>query len=700
MRLYKIWDNPRFALSFLCIAIVAVSNEWFFGSIIKNFSSPYQSWSIYGLHFFQGLFVAFLVALWRMRIKLRFWLLLPSFILFEIVALLVELKFANEFGPFRQAMRGLRFLSLVSLLVLYSRSSSPLFWRRIFAIALAFFAFELLTIAPDPFVALPVTYSPEFLGFFGYLFYAGVFVLYISTVLGTLLFLHSTSRTVRWTTYLLFIFSITMLLSYRDFSFHITPETMELILKELQFANQYYGIAASAAWRYVVAGFIFVLILEFFLKRWIPRFKARTLLFASALWMLSFNLNYFTKSTFLSPLFKISILLPATLLRERPHVKREKVYFLPVKRPQVRNIVLLIDESTTGERFTINGYPVQTTPYLVSAQKSFINFGITSSGFTRTYMSHAFMQSGVRVKQVAQISSGHLALDVRTLPTLFQYAKWVGMKNYFIDGPTYARGRGLLQLTDLKRYVDGVVKIKDKYRGISRAMVDSRVADELVDILRRDPKSYKFIYIKKQGTHYPFEGRYPRSEVHFKPCLNPYKMRAFQVGNDKKLAARVMRSHHNALRWSTDTFFKRLMPRLKALKQSTLVIYTSDHGHALEGCKWKNYCWYLDIQSSVPLLFMPFNTSPDLVKRLHKANKLNHNRLSHFEIFPTILQLFGYPKDKVFKRYEESVFDKVRKPRFQLHGRYASTGDGERAGHNKFRLKPFHRTDLRKYIVH
>ena len=91
----------------------------------------------------------------------------------------------------------------------------------------------------------------------------------------------------------------------------------------------------------------------------------------------------------------------------------------------------------------------------------------------------------------------------------------------------------------------------------------------------------------------------------------------------------------------------------------TLIIYTSDHGqNLLDDGTTRTHCGLTDPdihEALVPLLV--FNDTPSLRPRLVEAAALNRNRSSHFQIFPTILEVLGFASQRTKEKYFSSLFE-------------------------------------------
>lgn len=135
----------------------------------------------------------------------------------------------------------------------------------------------------------------------------------------------------------------------------------------------------------------------------------------------------------------------------------------------------------------------------------------------------------------------------------------------------------------------------------------------------------------------------------------------------------VLNSYYNALLWSVDGFFERLLPVLQ--DKDVLVIYTSDHGQSIEEyrtmpathCLGKNAP---SSQASVPFVLFPMSEriAAALDEKTAGTFVHNHGRVSHFQIFPSLLVVMGYPSAEVADRYGAAIFDELSEERMFITG--------------------------------
>jgi glucan phosphoethanolaminetransferase (alkaline phosphatase superfamily) len=197
--------------------------------------------------------------------------------------------------------------------------------------------------------------------------------------------------------------------------------------------------------------------------------------------------------------------------------------------------------------------------------------------------------------------------------------------------------------------IDHVLTVLREIPGASRDIEVQRLVREVLS--RPEPQ---FIYVNKQGTHFPYQKWTPENEALFLPAMEPLEA----VGNREHL----VNSYKNAIHWSVDRFFEALLPHIDLAE--TAIIYTSDHGqNLLDDGKPVTHCRRLGVQLNeavVPLLAWTGNQA--LRQRFLQAAEVNFGSVSHFEIFPALLDLFGYDPAIVRDRYHQSLFERIDEP--------------------------------------
>lgn len=312
--------------------------------------------------------------------------------------------------------------------------------------------------------------------------------------------------------------------------------------------------------------------------------------------------------------------------------------------PEIRRIVLLVDESVRGDYIDWTpGNPF--TPDLARFKDRIVDFGPAASGGNCSHYSNAILRFAA-----AQDGLGRKLLST---PTLWQYAKKAGFRTVFIDGQAgFNRNPGKLQnfmTAEELHDIDGFYALDEK---IAPPALD----DKLLDIVEGEVKSDKpvLIYANKNGAHFPYDEGYPKDASLFRPTMS-------ESGSDGTQAR--VDSFRNVVRWSVDRIFKRLFDETSL--KDTVIIYTSDHGQNFQPGRL-THCTVEDPDSReglVPLFVITDNA--DLRARLTAAAAASRGHGSHFAIVPTVLELLGYGKADIAKTFGPSLLEKsARKTEF------------------------------------
>ncbi|HEY4652254.1 MAG TPA: sulfatase-like hydrolase/transferase, partial [Pontibacter sp.] len=307
----------------------------------------------------------------------------------------------------------------------------------------------------------------------------------------------------------------------------------------------------------------------------------------------------------------------------------------------VKHIFLIVDESITGSSLSLNGNPVATTPFLQAHQDSIVNLGIASAFTNNSAGSNIALMSGARLSLLPD--TDHTLL---TSPSIFQFAKKAGYTTYYIDSQI---GGGALQnfmsLQDLE-YIDHFVQPANVIPEMPYYMRDHWVAEQLIKLSKSDQMC--FVYVVKAGAHWPYARTYPQDSALFRPVLSERSMLKDKI--------RSVNTYHNAIRWSVDQFWKKLITHIQAA-DSTLILYTSDHGQDLSGdgisIMHASTIATKPIEADVPLWYMD---KSGIAAAFTKERTIEGKR-SHEQIFPTLLLLQGYSWQEVQQKYGGSLFD-------------------------------------------
>ena len=309
--------------------------------------------------------------------------------------------------------------------------------------------------------------------------------------------------------------------------------------------------------------------------------------------------------------------------------KRHKVEIDRPNPAKVKHIVYLVGESVRYDAINWKaGNPV--TPRLATMKNSIINFGTASSGGNCSNYSNAIL----RLSPSDQNVSG----TILTNPTIWQYAKKAGYRTVYIDSQSgLNKDPGSLQnfmTVSEASYIDRHVRFK----GIAPSQLDLEANKVILQELQSDKPV--FLYVNKNGAHFPYDTAYPSDRQIFTPTVTSAQSSdiRFQVN-----------SYKNAINWAIDKVMYDLFRQIDL--EDTLILYTSDHGQAfykgrLTHCTVKNPS---PEEGMVPMFALTGN--PEIRAELVKGAKLNYSRATHFSILPTFLKLMGYDRSVVTEKY-------------------------------------------------
>lgn len=305
----------------------------------------------------------------------------------------------------------------------------------------------------------------------------------------------------------------------------------------------------------------------------------------------------------------------------------------PASKPAPQNnIVLVIDESVRGDHLSLNGYPRPTTPFLdeLSKQNLLQNWGITSSASTRSVESFQYIITGVSPDETADIKK-----KVAQMPTIFQYAKALDYRTFYLDGQQNEYWVG--DPADLK-YVD--VFLGTKYFNPERESVweiDLRIAAKINEIITSSAGN--FIIVFKRGNHTPYNTNFPPDKATWQPTSKTF---AHNLNNlDRET---FINTYDNAISYNLNGFFQTLAPDYSRLPNNSVIIYTSDHGQTLsEDGEIYSHGGESRKEAIVPL-FMLGNLDSEIDKDF---------KAMHANIFATMLDLMNYPEE--MRKYKYAV---------------------------------------------
>jgi len=330
---------------------------------------------------------------------------------------------------------------------------------------------------------------------------------------------------------------------------------------------------------------------------------------------------------------------------------REPVRMARSGTPVDGDIVLIIDESVAGQYLDINGKSgVRSGLGTPIEGMKIANFGLATSITNCSVGSNVMLRfGGTRRDPQRQLGK---------MPSIWSYAKAAGLSTAYL----YAQrgGRYENRMTDLERQdIDRSYYFEDS-PAIER---DQRVADRLAVLL--SDKRPDFILVNKKGSHFPVNNAYPPSYAKYAPAL-PRSRGALRGSDERRWRSSIVQdaadwrlyrnSYRNALTWTVGRFFDRLFAHRPF--DGATIIYTSDHGqdlHERERADPVTHCRSDPVMEEgvVPLVVIESET--ERIRDWAYWADRNHNGMSHYRIFPTLLELMGYDPGQVRKAYGDPL---------------------------------------------
>ncbi|QAY85581.1 sulfatase-like hydrolase/transferase [Pseudomonas arsenicoxydans] len=301
------------------------------------------------------------------------------------------------------------------------------------------------------------------------------------------------------------------------------------------------------------------------------------------------------------------------------------------------DIVLVIDESISGNYLDINApFGVHSNLKEPRPGVEIFNYGYAASIANCSADTNVTLRYGGTRADYMRINT--------TQPSIWQYAKKAGLRTVYIDAQrTGGNLQNLMNETE-KKDIDEFVQF-DQTSVRDR---DMAAAAKLIDLLN-DGKP-ELVVINKVGAHFPVHDKYPDAFMAYRPTLprgqfvevaDTGKRDGFNGQPDDWMLYR--NAYKNTVLWNVGEFFSRVFAQ--ADMRNALLIYTSDHGqdlHERGNPGLNTHCGGDPVEEEglVPLVVI----QGDQLRTVdwQKSLAANKDRSSHYNIFPTLLQLMGY----------------------------------------------------------
>ncbi|WP_448091425.1 sulfatase-like hydrolase/transferase [Pseudomonas azerbaijanoccidentalis] len=316
---------------------------------------------------------------------------------------------------------------------------------------------------------------------------------------------------------------------------------------------------------------------------------------------------------------------------------REPVSLTRVDQAVSHDIVLIIDESISGNYLDINApFGVHSNLKEPRPGVDIFNYGYAASIANCSADTNITLRYGGTRGDYMRINS--------TLPSIWQYAKKAGLRTVYIDAQRTAGNLQNLMNDTEKKDIDEFVQF-DQTSVRDR---DMAAAAKLIELLNDDKA--QLVVINKVGAHFPVHDKYPDAFMAYRPTLprgqfvevaDTGKRDGFNGQPDDWVLYR--NAYKNTLLWNVGEFFSRVFTQ--ANLNNALLIYTSDHGqdlHERGNPGLNTHCGGDPVEEEglVPLVVIQGSGLKTLDWQAQLAG--NKNRSSHYNIFPTLLQLMGY----------------------------------------------------------
>ncbi|MGJ3441585.1 sulfatase-like hydrolase/transferase [Pseudomonas sp. Je.1.5.c] len=329
---------------------------------------------------------------------------------------------------------------------------------------------------------------------------------------------------------------------------------------------------------------------------------------------------------------------------------REPVSLARSGAPLARDIVLVIDESISGNYLDVNAAGGVTSHLAQLQPKADIfNYGYAASIANCSADTNITLRYGGTREDYLRINS--------TLPSIWQYAKQAGLRTVYIDGQRTAGNLQNLMTATEKQDIDQFIQFDD-----TPVLQRDMAAVAKLSALLNDGQA-QLIVINKVGAHFPVHDKYPDEFMKYQPALPRGRFAdvadsGTREGFDGRSEDWVLyrNSYKNSVLWSVGEFFRRLFA--EADLSQAVVIYTSDHGQDLHERGNPGLNTHCDSdpvpeEGLVPLVIIQGKGLKTLDWQAHLEQ--NRNASSHYNIFPTLLRLMGYDSAGVGQVYGRAL---------------------------------------------
>lgn len=336
---------------------------------------------------------------------------------------------------------------------------------------------------------------------------------------------------------------------------------------------------------------------------------------------------------------------------------RQPVRLRPRRPPAARDIVLIIDESVTGNYLDINS---------PSGVRS--GLGEPRPGVRIHSYGHAASINNCSVGTNVTLRHGGTRADYQrinaSMPSIWSYAKKAGLRTVYIDGQRTGGKLHNMMSSEELRAIDLFIQ----FDGVPVRERDMEAADRLAELINN--RTAELVVVNKVGAHFPVQDKFPDDFMRYRPVLPRGSHSDISDSGDRDGFGgtsedwiRYRNSYRNTLMWNVGGFFDRLLARAR-MDRATL-IYTSDHGQDLHESGSPGLSTHCSTDPVVQEGLVPLVViEGQELKTLDWNRNLvaNRDRVSHYAIFPTLLALLGYEEREVRRIYGASLVERSTEP--------------------------------------
>ena len=329
--------------------------------------------------------------------------------------------------------------------------------------------------------------------------------------------------------------------------------------------------------------------------------------------------------------------------------ERRPVTMSPQPVTATGDIVLIVDESVAARYLDLaDAAGVRTGLLAPSPGIAVHNFGIAASITNCSLGTNLTLRHGGTRER-------YMELNARG-PAIWDYARRAGFSPVYIDAQRV--GGGLHNGMDASERAR--IETFVQFDGVPVEERDHAAAERIVGLLANGRR--EFILVNKVGAHFPVHDKYPDSHAVYRPALPRGRFLGVSDTGSRdgfdgsaEQWRRYRNAYRNTLLWKVGGFFERLTA--PGTLHGATIIYTADHGqdlHERDGAGVHTHCSAHPVaaEGAVPLAIL---TDADGRSPWKEAAQRNLDRASHYQLFPTILAMMGYPESAVRAEYGASL---------------------------------------------